>query len=147
MAQREQRCGVHKFDRSCSTYLIRKLLLLSARLPLERTLVIVGPLDSAGHEPGRWRASATSSTERASYRQNQSSSSGMKNERRIRIGIPSRRIAVAAARARAAVAAGPPAHVLGTYASRRNVPPIAIRQPVAARAFGPDQAPQNGALG
>src|SRR5207253_8447985 len=53
-------------------------------------------------------ASATASLERASNRQNQSSSSGAKNERRTRIGVPSRRICAAEARARAAAAAAGP---------------------------------------
>ena len=82
------------------------------------------------------------------FEQNQSSSSGMKNERTTRIGLPSRRIAAAAARARAAAAAGAPADVLGTYASSRNVGPIVIvDRPAPPGARDQLYAPQNDSSG
>src|SRR5262249_21338293 len=97
------------------------LWLLSLRLARVPTSASSASWIRPSPSSARRLASATTSLERASNRQNQSSSSGAKNERRTQIGVPSRRICAAEERARAAASAGSPVLVRGMYVSSRYV--------------------------
>src|SRR5262245_31566450 len=88
----------------CPVYFLH-LWLLSLRLARVPTSASTASWIRPSPSSARRLASATTSPERASKRQNQSSSSGAKNERRTRIGVPSRRNCAAEVRARAAAAA------------------------------------------